>query len=253
MNFQSYGIYYDLFYSDKNYEKECDFIEYIFRNYHESVPNTILDAGCGTGGHAIPLAKRGYDITGIDISEEMLKIAKENSRKNDVNLTFNVMDLCDLELQKKFDACICMFGVISYFTKPQYIMRVLLNINKYLKKDSLLIFDFWYSPAVSTITPSQTKVVEKKDVKIVRHLEPYHDTLQNLCKIKYDFTVKEDKKTVYEGSEKHKVKHHSQKEIKYYLTKTGFDTMKICPFLELDNEPNKNSWHVIAIAKKSKK
>ena len=86
--FRSYGKYYDIIYADKDYEKECDFLEEIFRNYSKIIPKTILDGGCGTGGHAIPLAERGYEVTGIDLSEEMINIAKEKASKTGVNIDF---------------------------------------------------------------------------------------------------------------------------------------------------------------------
>jgi len=61
-SFERYAEYYDLIYQDKDYEKEYDFIEEIFQNFSSNPVKTIFDGGCGTGGHAIPLAKRGYQI-----------------------------------------------------------------------------------------------------------------------------------------------------------------------------------------------
>jgi len=71
-SFTKYSKYYDLLYHDKDYSQECDFIEQILRSYTLEPVKTILDGGCGTGGHAIPLANKGYEITGIDASEAMV-------------------------------------------------------------------------------------------------------------------------------------------------------------------------------------
>jgi len=76
---QVYADQYDLLYSDKNYEAECDLIEEVFRRYAKSSVETILDLGCGTGGHAFPLARRGYRVTGVDRSAEMLAHAREKT------------------------------------------------------------------------------------------------------------------------------------------------------------------------------
>ena len=72
---------YDLIYQDKDYEKEIDFIEQIFHNYSSHPIKTILDGGCGTGGHALPLAKRGYQVSAIDLSEAMLKRARKKAKR----------------------------------------------------------------------------------------------------------------------------------------------------------------------------
>ena len=67
-------VYDHLMHKDIDYEKWADYIENIFSMYDIS-PNLVCDLACGTGNMTIPLSKRGYDMTGIDISEDMLNIA----------------------------------------------------------------------------------------------------------------------------------------------------------------------------------
>lgn len=246
--FQSYGKYYDVIYADKDYEKECDFLEEIFRKYSKFMPKAILDGGCGTGGHAIPLAKRDYEVTGIDPSEEMIRIAKEKARKSGVNIVFNVMDLRELQLNKKFDACICMFAVIDYLTNTKDLLKALSNIRRHLKNGSLLIFDFWYGPAVLTILPSsRMKIIEKEGAKVIRFAEPHLDAFHHICEVNYHFIVIKEKLIVYEGKEKHAVRFYFPEEINHYLEESGFQPLKLCPFLDLNAEPSEKTWNVTAI------
>ena len=72
MIFQKYASFYDLLYSDKQYEKECDFITKIL---NEIAPKAkkILELGCGTGKHARLLAKRGFQIYGVEKSQDMIE------------------------------------------------------------------------------------------------------------------------------------------------------------------------------------
>jgi SAM-dependent methyltransferase len=247
--FKSYAKYYDIIYSDKNYEKECDFLEEIFSNYSKITPKKILDGGCGTGGHAIPLAERGYDVTGIDLSEEMINIAKEKARKRNVNIDFYVMDLRDLKLSKKFDACILMFSVIDYLTDTKDLLKTLTNIREVLKNDSLLIFDFWYGPAVITNPPTpRMKIIEKEDLKIIRFAEPFLNTLHHTCEVNYHLIVTKKDKIMYEGREKHTLRFYFPEEIKHYLEESSFQLLKLCPFLNLNGQPSEKTWHVTAIA-----
>ena len=162
-SFEKYAEYYDLIYKDKDYEKECDFIEKIFRKYSGRPIKTILDAGCGSGGHAIPLAKRDYAVVGFDPSEVMIRKAKKRTEKEKItNLDLHLRDMRDFQLDGKFDACVCMFAVMGYLSKNQDIKRALTNIRKQLKEDSLFVFDFWNGLAVLRILPSTTvKIMEE--------------------------------------------------------------------------------------------
>lgn len=94
---KEYANVYDYLYQDKDYEKECDFVEEIFKKRGKRV-KTILDLGCGTGGHAIVFAKHGYKVTGIDRSEEMLKTARRKARKAGLKINFHRSSIQDLKL-----------------------------------------------------------------------------------------------------------------------------------------------------------
>ena len=76
---QEYAAAYDLLYADKDYDAECDLLERIFRESGRPV-RTVLDLGCGTGAHAVRLAQRGYEVVGVDLSEDMLRIARDRAR-----------------------------------------------------------------------------------------------------------------------------------------------------------------------------
>jgi predicted TPR repeat methyltransferase len=78
MSFKEYAAYYDLIYKDKDYEKEVDFIEDIFGEIvGASNSKKILELGCGTGNYTKILVDRGYEVTAVDVSEDMLKLASE--------------------------------------------------------------------------------------------------------------------------------------------------------------------------------
>src|SRR2546426_846978 len=77
---QNYSEYYDVLYSDKDYESECNYIETLFRQFSSGKVRRVLDIACGTGGHAIPLAKRGYTVFASDLSNGMLAQARKKAR-----------------------------------------------------------------------------------------------------------------------------------------------------------------------------
>lgn len=74
-----YAAVYDALYADKNYSSECDLLERVFREHAARPVRGILDLGCGTGGHALMLAQRGYEVVGVDGSTAMIARAAAKS------------------------------------------------------------------------------------------------------------------------------------------------------------------------------
>jgi SAM-dependent methyltransferase len=248
--FQAYGRYYDIIYSDKDYEKECDFLERIFQKYLKRKPKTILDVGCGTGGHSVILAKRGYQVTGIDPSEVMIDLAREKAGKNSVDVDFRIMDVRNLRLDQQFDCCVGMFAVMDYLTSNQHLQKAIVNVRRHLKRGGLFIFDFWYGPAVLSIGPSErVKTVEKQGVRVIRHVVPRLDIFRHTCEVNYHLIVTKNKSIVDEIREKHMVRFFFPQEIRHYLEENAFKLVKMCPFLNLNAKPNEKDWNVAAISK----
>lgn len=241
---------YDLIYHDKNYEIECDFVEEIFQKYSEQPISTLLDAGCGTGGHATPLAKRNYNVVGFDLSEMIIEEAKEKS-KNIANLEFHVMDLRDFDLHQKFDACIAMFAVMGYLTKNSDIIKALTNIRRHLKPKGIFIFDVWNGLAVMRTLPEQRiKEIENDKVRIIRVAIPNLRAFDHICEVNYKLLVlNKNEGTFNEVNETHVVRFYFPQELKYYLESAGFEVLKICPFLDLNGKVDENEWNIAAITR----
>ena len=96
-----YSQYYDLLYSDKDYEAEADFVNTLIRENSNNV-KTLLDMGCGTGAHAAIFCNKGYKVHGIDLSEDMLNIAKMRRKGKEKNLTFSHSSIQDFNLNKNY-------------------------------------------------------------------------------------------------------------------------------------------------------
>lgn len=92
-------IYDSLMHKDIDYEKWADYIENLFIMYDVN-PDLVCDLACGTGNITIPLAKRGYDMTGVDISEDMLNIAREKA--DGLDILFLNQSMTDLDLSAQW-------------------------------------------------------------------------------------------------------------------------------------------------------
>lgn len=136
--FEDYAQKYDKECFVQGTSGECDFIEKEIA-YDKSLK--IIDIGCGTGRHSIELAKRNYQITGIDLSESQLKRAKEKAREQGVQIIFERHDARNLPFQGKFDLAIMLCeGGFSLMETDEMNFEILKNATKVLKDNGKLIF-----------------------------------------------------------------------------------------------------------------
>src|SRR5512133_1986641 len=103
--FEDYAKKYDAEVFTRGTEGECDFIESELA-FDRSLK--ILDVGCGTGRHSIDLRKRGYTITGIDLSESQLACAREKALNENLSIEFLKMDARSLPFDGEFDAAVML-------------------------------------------------------------------------------------------------------------------------------------------------
>ena len=117
---------------------ECDFIEKELA-FDKSLK--ILDVGCGTGRHAIELSKRGYNVTGIDLSESQLKRAREKAEAANLVIDFQCQDARNLSFNGEFDVAIMLCeGGFSLMETDEMNFEILKNVTKSLKPQAKLIF-----------------------------------------------------------------------------------------------------------------
>lgn len=233
-----YSQYYELLYHDKDYAGEADYVDKLIRQNLDR-PKTLLNLGCGTGRHDVLLHDKGYQIHGVDISEEMLNIARNKEKPG---LCFSQANIQQLNLGQTFDAVISLFHVMSYQTTNLALDQVFSGVNEHLNDDGLFIFDFWYGPAVLTDPPKNTiKRLENDRVKVFRVAEPNMHADSNTVDVNFDiFITQRNNNHLTAQQELHVMRfffdteledicsrHHFKVEAKYrwlHETAPGFDT-----------------------------
>lgn len=117
---------------------EVDFIE---KEIEQDKDCNILDIGCGTGRHAVELANRGYNVTGVDLSGKMLEKASQKAMEAEVDIEFRLADARNLPFKKEFDLVIMICeGGFPLMETDEMNFQILENAAKSLDKDGKLIF-----------------------------------------------------------------------------------------------------------------
>jgi SAM-dependent methyltransferase len=240
-----YAASYDDLYRDKDYVGECDLIERIFSRYGREV-KSVLDLGCGTGGHAVPLATRGYAVLGVDRSAEMLgrAAARESPAR------FTVGDLLRVDLGETFDAALLMFAVLGYQVSNADVRTTLESARRHLTSGGLLFGDVWYGPAVLAQRPSErVKVIEAGDGQIIRVASGELDTLSDVCTVTYRVWRIDDGRVQADVREEHRMRYFFAPELELFLSDAGFELLRLGAFPEFDDEPTETTWNVAFIAR----
>jgi SAM-dependent methyltransferase len=131
--------YYDRIYWWKDYDQEVDFLVRAFRRCGIR-GRRVLEVACGTGNHSKLLVKRGYDVTGVDISEDMLRIARSKVKQHAKFIRGDMRDL-DAVVENDYDAAICLFSSISYNLTIPDLRRTIQGLYDHLKEPGVVVFD----------------------------------------------------------------------------------------------------------------
>ncbi|MBB2150763.1 class I SAM-dependent methyltransferase [Pedobacter gandavensis] len=173
--------YYHILYSQRN-DAEAEFlIDNLSAHLKPASDSKILDIACGRGRHAIYLNKKGYDVTGIDLSEQSIKYAQQFEQKN---LHFFVHDMRKLSFINYFDLALNLFTSFGYFETEKEHVSALTAFRKSLKPDGTLVIDYFNTQKIiKNLTQQETKTMDGiefhlhkfvADGKIIKHINFEH-------------------------------------------------------------------------------
>ena len=137
--------YYDEWNSEIDYAAWADGIEAFFAQNAKGKVESVLDLACGTGRMTVELAKRGYDMIGIDRSPEMLNFARRAAERAGGGISSRILwllqEMTNFELYGTVDAIVCCLDSINHLTKPADLSACFSLAHNYLNPDGLFLFD----------------------------------------------------------------------------------------------------------------
>lgn len=162
---------------DQDYEKWADYIEEIFKT-HNVNPKLVLDLGCGTGSITNILAKRGYDMIGVDLSSDMLNVARDKAMEDGLDVLYLCQDIREFELYGTVDAIICTLDVLNYITEPEDLKQVFALVKNYLNPDGIFIFDINTEHKLKNVLGNNTFINDENGIFYTWENE-YIDNISN--------------------------------------------------------------------------
>ncbi|KAA5544751.1 class I SAM-dependent DNA methyltransferase [Adhaeribacter rhizoryzae] len=255
--FEKYASFYDMLYQHKDYKGEAAYIEEIINQFvNKNREHTqVLDLACGTGKHIFELYQQGYQVTGSDISTQMIEVAREKALLNNFEISFYNHSFQEADkIEGNYDCVISMFSAVDYLTNYRDQVKAFTNIYNLLADDGVFIFDFWNGNTVVK-EYSPVKVLRKSngDQEIMRISETKINTLNQDVWVKFTCFLFENNLKSLEFTETHHLHYYYLPEIENLLTQCGFTIEHKCPFLKLQENITDADWNISIVARKNKK
>lgn len=171
MAYKRFAEVYDQLMSHAPYDEWVRFTEEIIAKADVNVQH-IVDLGCGTGQVTIPLAKKGYQMTGVDNSSDMLTLATQRALAGKIDVNWIAQDIRALAGFESIDLFISYCDVINYITDKSDVFSVFQHVFDSLKNDGLFIFDVHSLSYVNDSLVNQTFAHAEEDLAYIWDCEP---------------------------------------------------------------------------------
>ena len=218
--YTSFARVYDTFMDNVPYHDWANYLQDLLREY-DIWDGLILDLGCGTGSMAEELAKRGYDMIGVDNAEDMLEIAMEKRMESGYDILYLLQDMREFELYGTVRGIVSVCDSVNYITEDDDLLEVFRLVNNYLDPMGVFIFDFNTEYKYREILGERTIAEEREECSFI--WENYYDDEDKINE--YVLTLflqeEEDEDLYRKYQEQHFQKAYTLDEIKRLLERAG--------------------------------
>jgi Cyclopropane fatty acid synthase and related methyltransferases len=251
--YTGFAAVYDLFMDNVPYDDWTDYIQNLLMQY-KIEDGLLLELGCGTGSMTRRLASKGFDMIGIDNSEEMLAIAREKNTKEEDNILYLCQDMREFELYGTVKAVISVCDSMNYILDEEDLLQVFKLVNNYLDPNGLFIFDLDTEYAYSEILGDNTIAENRQEGSFIWENTYYEEERMN--EINLTLFIPENVATqeaeynnmFQKYEETHYRKAYSIDRVKALIEEAGMEWVAVYDALTV-KKPKKNSERVYIIAR----
>ena len=225
--YTDFALVYDTLMDNTPYEVWCERVVSILKE--SRIKNDIvLDLGCGTGTLTELLAKKGYDMIGVDLSYEMLSRAMEKREQSGLPILYLQQDMREFELYGTVKAVVSVCDSLNYLLEDEDVIETFKLVNNYLDPEGLFIFDFNTVHKYRDVIGDTTIAENREDCSFI--WENFYDEEERINEYDLTIFVKEECNSADEMfrrfQETHYQKGYELEDMKRYLQEAGMEFIR---------------------------
>jgi SAM-dependent methyltransferase len=243
---------YDKLNKDIDYAEWADFFERCFERYQKERPQIVLDLACGTGRMTREMAKRGYDMIGVDGSMDMLGEAYAGGTEG--GILYLLQDMREFELYGTVGATVCCLDSLNYLLGEGELEKVFSLVHNYSDPDALFIFDMNSRYKFENVYADNSYILEDTGddgEAIFCGWQNYYDKATGICDFYLSVFTEDSDGAYVRADEQQRERCYDLEDIKAKLETSGFELLGVYSGFDLE-EINENTerWYFVAKAKK---
>lgn len=229
--YTGFAAIYDEIMCGVDYEAWADYVEQLLKHYARK-PRRLIDLACGTGSSTLPFARRGYQITGVDLSDAMLERAHLKTGQSGLAVTYSKQDLCTLDLPEKYDCALLFQDGLNYLLSKADLSRAFRQINAVLNPGALFLFDLTRPRLRPTVEKGSIEWADLEDFTLI--WESNYCNEEDLWSVQLTVFKQTGSGLYHKFQEKHHEKEHHPDLIIDILNETGFTLLDLHPSFSLE-------------------
>ncbi|MEV5037168.1 SAM-dependent methyltransferase [Bacillus sp. AFS026049] len=230
MTYERFAYVYDELMKDAPYEKWLMILTAKLEQYGIG-GRKVLDLACGTGEMTVELAQHGFEVTGVDLSDEMLLVANEKAVKLGLTIPLFQQNMAELEGLGQFDCVTIFCDSLNYLRDEEDIVKTFSRVHEHLKDGGLFMFDIHSLYKMEEIFSDHTFAVNGEEVSYIWDCFPGEEPYS----VEHDlsFFVRDDESGLYDRfDELHYQRTYPVEQYKKWLEQAGFTVSEILADLE---------------------
>ncbi|MBG9448584.1 methyltransferase [Cytobacillus firmus] len=247
MSYGKFAYLYDRLMEDVPYESWIKLVNEKHAEFNVS-GKQLLDLACGTGQLSIRLSEQGYNVTGVDLSEDMLAVAQSKAEQKGLQIPFYLQNMAELEGFSEFDIIGIFCDSLNYLETESDVKNTFRRVHSYLKNDGLFIFDVHSIYKIMQIFMNQTFAENDEEISYIWH--SFQGEYPNSVEHDLSFFVLDAETGKYDRyDELHLQRTYPIDQYKSWLEESGFDLFDVLGDFK-EGSPDTQAERIIFIAKK---
>ncbi len=223
--YEALAAFYDGLNPDVDYASWGGFIDNIVKKHGKIDTKLVLDLACGTGSMSVELAKRGYEMIGVDLSPEMLMEAQQKAYDEGVSILFLNQNMCEIDLYGTVDMTVCCLDSLNYLTDEKDVEKTFALVNNFMNDGGLFVFDVNSPYKFKNVYGNNAYILENDGVLCA--WQNSFDENSGICEFDLSFFVEKKNGTYERFDESQKERMYTDEQLRALLKKCSFEVLGV--------------------------